>query len=232
MEAKASAAELFRAIKDGNDGEVRRLLEGNKALANARDEQGMSPVTVATYYGRTGIADTLISKGAKLDLHEASMIGKMDVVKGLLSNDRSRVGSLSKDGFTALHLASFFGQKEVAEYLIRNGADVNALASNATKVRPLHSAVARRHAEISKLLVDRGADVNARQQGGFTPLHGAAFGGSLEIAALLLDKGADINAKTDKGLTALGLTAEESGEAGPKPDRERVARFLKEKGAH
>jgi ankyrin repeat protein len=232
MEARATSDEFFKAIAEGDDAKVRKLLEREGALANERNKQGLSPVTLATYYGRTGIADTLISKGAKLDFHEASMTGRMNVVRDLLSNDPSRVGSLSKDGFTALHLAAFFGQKEVVEYLLKNGADVNALANNATKVRPLHSAVAHHDLEISKLLVDHGADVNARQQGGFTPLHEAAFSGSLEIAELLLKHGADMTAKTDKELTALALTSEESPEAGPKLAREKVAHFLKEKGAH
>ncbi|HME18313.1 MAG TPA: ankyrin repeat domain-containing protein [Nitrososphaerales archaeon] len=232
MESRATPDELFAAIKKGDDARIGELLERDRDLANARDREGMSPVTIATYYGRTGIADRLISSGANLDLHEASMTGRMDVVKNLLSNDRSRAGSLSKDGFTALHLAAFFCHKEVAEYLVKHGADVNALANNATKVRPLHSAVAHRHLEISKLLVDHGADVNARQQGGFTPLHEAAFGGSLELAQMLLKHGADMTAKTDKGLTALALTSEESPEAGPKLAREKVAHFLKEKGAH
>jgi len=105
------------------------------------------------------------------------------------------------------------------------------LANNATNVRPLHSAVAHHHFEISKLLVDHGADVNARQQGGFTPLHEAALGGCAEIATLLLEHGANINAKTDKGKTPIEFTAEESREAGPKQDREKVARILAKHGA-
>ena len=232
MENKTPAEDLFAAIKAGDIAKVAGMLERNTALANAKDGQGMSAVIVATYYGRPEVADTLISKGAKLDLHEASMTGRMEVVKGLVSEDKTKVGSLSRDGFTPLHLAAFFGHIEVVEYLLKNGADANAIANNPTKVRPLHSAVAHRHLEISKLLVEHGADVNARQQGGFTPLHEAAFGGSLELAGLLLDHGADIEAKTDKGLTALALTAEESREAGPKQARETVARYLRTKGAH
>lgn len=230
MESRATPEEFFDAIRKGDDAKVGKMLDQNKDLANARDKQGLSPVTIATYFNHPGIADELIAKGAKLDMYEASMTGRLDVIRGLLTSQRSEVYSLSKDGFSALHLAAFFGHREIVEYLLKNGADANILATNATKVRPLHSAVAHHHFEISKLLVDHGADVNARQQGGFTPLHEAAFGGNPEIAELLLKHGADINAKTDKGLTALALTSEESPEAGPKEAREKVARLLKENG--
>jgi len=224
--------EFFNAIKKGDDAKVGEMLDENSDLANARDQQGLSPVTIATYYNRSGIADALILRGAELDVHEASMTGKLQVVRNLLASHRYKVDSLSRDGFSALHLASFFGHREIVQYLLTNGADVNVLANNATKVRPLHSAVAHNHFEISKALIDHGADVNARQQGGFTPLHEAAFGGSVDVAALLLEHGADTDARTDSGKTPLELTAEESPEAGPKQDREKVARLLTEKDAH
>jgi len=231
MESKAMTDEFFKAVKEGDESKVGEMLGRNRTLADSRDQQGMSPVAVATYYNHPAITDALIASGATLDLHEAAMTGRLAAVKGLVSDDPSKVNALSRDGFTALHLAAFFGHVDIAAYLIRNGADVNALANNMMKVRPLHSAVAHHQLEISKLLVDNGADVNARQQGGFTPLHEAAFGGSLELAELLLNHGADIEAKTDKGLTPLALTAEESREAGPKQAREKVAGYLKTKGA-
>jgi len=143
----------------------------------------------------------------------------------------SKVNSFSADGFTALHFASFFGQLEAARYLIEKGADVNAVANNTMKVRPLHSAVAHDHVEISALLLEHGASVNARQEGGFVPIHAAAQNGSIRMTKLLLDNGADLNTKTAEGKTPLAIAAEDGAEAGPKAKRQALRRFLVQRGA-
>ena len=227
VESKVISEELFRAIKEGKVQEVRLMLERNGTLANARNSQGMSAVTVATYYRQSEIGNVLIAKGAKLDLFEASMTGKIDIVRDLISRKQIGADAYSSDGFSALHLAAFFGNPEVAEYLVSNGADVNQVARNLTKVMPLHSAVAHGQVEIAKMLLKHGANVNARQEGGFTPLHAAAFGGNLRMAKLLLEHGADREMRTDKGKSAFDLTDEDSPEAGPKKGRLRVARLLR-----
>jgi uncharacterized protein len=229
--ANLMSEEFFRAIKQGDAQKVEQLIETNLGLANMKDSQGMSPVVVATYYGQSKIAQLLIAKGAHLDIYEASMTGKIDVMKEMILKDKSAVNSFSGDGFTALHLASFFGHQGIASYLIQRGADVNSVARNAMKVMPLHSAVARNQVKISELLLTNGANVNARQEGGFSPLHAAAQSGNLQMAELLLNHGADVNAKTDKGKTPLALTKEEGQEAGPKEERDAVARFLIANGA-
>lgn len=48
----------------------------------------------------------------------------------------------SADGFTPLHWAAFCNRSEVARQLIDHGADVNAVAENDSRVRPLHGAAA------------------------------------------------------------------------------------------
>jgi uncharacterized protein len=230
VKANTDSDDFLKAIKTGDSKSVRKMLADNKRLADTRDQNGMSAVTIATYYNQPRIANALIDHGAKLDLFEASMVGKLVAVRNLVRKGQE-VDSLSPDGFTALHLAGFFGHEDIAQFLLENGADANAQANNPTKVRPLHSAVAHRHFKISNMLVERGADVNARQQGGFTPLHEAAQGGSLRIAQLLLRHGADVNATTDRGDTALDLTSKDSREAGPKESREKVAQLLIKSGA-
>jgi ankyrin repeat protein len=220
--------EFFKMIKEGQLAQVEQLIERNHDLVNSKDAQGMSPVVVATYYGEPKIAELLVSKGATLNFFEASMIGNLSEVKEAIKKDPSIVNSFSSDGFTALHLAAFFGQAEVMQYLIEKGANVNSVARNVMKVMPLHSAAAQSNVRIVELLLDQGALVNAQQEGGFTALHAAAQSGNLEMARLLLKHGADPNAKTDKGQTPLDITKVEGREAGARKDRERVAVLLQQ----
>ena len=230
-EVRVMSEELFNAIKEGDDARVEQMISRNPSLVNTKDSQGMSPVTVATYYGRSKIAEVLVLRGAKLTLYEASMTGKLETVKDIITRNPEEARSFSSDGFTALHLAAFFGRLEIVRYLLDAGAEVNGVAKNMMKVMPLHSAVARNQLEISELLIGHGAEVNAKQQGGFAPLHEAAQSGNLKMARLLLKHGAEVNVKSSKGKTPLALTREEGPEAGDKEGRERVARFLIEKGA-
>ena len=69
---------------------------------------------------------------------------------------------------TILHHISMDGYVKVAEFLIANGADVNA--RSATGRSPLHIAAGHGYADIVKLLLDNEADVNARDDRGATPL--------------------------------------------------------------
>jgi ankyrin repeat protein len=89
----------------------------------------------------------------------------------------------------------------VARVLIDAGATVAAVANNAMKVKPLHSAAAGR-TEVCAVLLDAGAPVDTRQSGGYTPLHEAALNGNEELVTLLLSHGADANATDDDGRTA------------------------------
>jgi len=230
-EVKVMSEEFFKAIKEGDLPRVEQMIQRNSSLVNAKDPQGMSPVIVATYYNQSNIANRLIQSGAELNLYEASMTGRLETVKEMVSKKPADANSLSSDGFSALHLASFFGQIEVAKFLMQSGADVNSVSKNMMKVTPLHSAAAHNQVEIVELLLKHGAKVNAKQEGGFTALHAAAQSGNLELAKLLLKNGAEQQAKSDKGKTPLDLTKEEGREAGPKEGRERVARLLARTGA-
>ncbi|MHB8567379.1 MAG: ankyrin repeat domain-containing protein [Nitrososphaerales archaeon] len=229
-EVKIMVDEYFKAIKQGEIAKVDQMVGRNSNLVNSRNESGMSGVIVATYYGQKEIARLLVSKGAILDIFEASMVGELDSARRHVEKDKNLVNEYSSDGFTALHLAAFFGQLEVAKFLIAEGANVNAVAKNMMKVAPLHSAVARSQLEISELLLQKGADANAKQETNFTPLHAAAQNGNVAITELLLKYGADMNARTEDGKTPLRMTREEGPEAGKKEGRQLVAEILTQRG--
>ena len=175
---------LFAAIKSGDLDALNALLAGDPALANAR-EDGVSAVLVSLYHRQDGARDALLAAGAEVGPLEAAALGRTD---GL---DPAARGA---DGFTALHLAAFFGGASAVRALLAAGADANADAENALGVRPLHSAVAARDRESVRALLEAGADPNVEQRGGFTPLSGARHQGDEEMAQLLLDHGAQDSA--------------------------------------
>lgn len=156
----------------------------------------------ALYRGDAETVESMLAGSPELTIFEAAAAGQTARVHELLMLEGGFVDLWSPDGFTALHLAAFFGHEEAAGELIRRGADVNAVARNPMRVQPLHSAAAANHTEIARALLDHGADPNARQEGGFAPIHAAAQNGNEELYALLVERGADEDAAADDGRTA------------------------------
>ncbi len=186
---------LFAAVKAGDVETLDRLLAGDPGLVSAT-EDGVSAVLVSLYHRQDGARAALLAAGAQVGPLEAAALGELDGLDP---------GARGADGFTALHLAAFFGGADAVKALLAAGAPADADAENPLRVRPLHSAVASRDAESVRALLEAGADPNVRQQGGFTPLHGAAHAGDAELVRMLLDHGADPALETDDGKDARAL---------------------------
>jgi uncharacterized protein len=56
--------DFWAAVKAGHSAEVTRLLDAEPALANARDENGLSAVLTAAYDQEPDIARLLVQRGA------------------------------------------------------------------------------------------------------------------------------------------------------------------------
>lgn len=201
----------FDLLKAGDAEELRQLLEQNPASSEARDARGVSLLMHCIYRGRLDLAELVASKRRALDIFEAASLGRTDRLNELMS-DASAVNSYSRDGFTALHFACFFGQPKAAKLLIGSGGAVDAVATNPTKVMPLHSAVSSRNLEAARLLLEHGAPVNARQQGGWVPIHAAAQNGDRPMVELLLKHGADTTLTNDQGKTPSAVAREKGHE--------------------
>lgn len=135
-------------------------------------------------------------------LAEAATVGDVAAVRAHLADDPTLVAQRTGDGFTPLHLATYFRRPAVVAVLLEHGADVHAVAENPTRLRPLHSAVAARDVDSVRMLLERGAEPDARQQGGHTALMGAAHHGDEALVELLLQHGADPSLRSDEGRTA------------------------------
>ena len=189
--------------RPGNVDEVRRLVQQNPSLKQARDASGASAILVAAYNMKPDVVNALLELGAPVDIFEASVLGKVDRIKEILKSSPARVSEHAPDGFTPVALGGVLRPAAAVKALIAAGADVNAAAKNPLKVQALHAAVAGRKLEIVKAVLDAGADPNAQQQAGFRPMHEAGTNANRALAELLLAHGADPALTNDDGKTAI-----------------------------
>ena len=200
--------EFIDAATQGDVAKVNEMLRADRSLAQSKDQNGVSVILKATYYGKRDVVDALLASGVELNIFEAAATGQTERVKALIKEDAALVSAYSPDGFTALSLAAFFGHAETVNALLAAGAPVNAASRETMKLTPLASALAVERNDIARTLIDHGADVKAKGENDVTPLHTAAARGNLESAELLLEHGAEINAVTKDGKAPIAYAQE------------------------
>ncbi|MBC8987901.1 ankyrin repeat domain-containing protein [Pedobacter sp. N36a] len=201
-------SQLETLIETDNKQEISVLLTKHPELTSQETSHGISPLLLACYYKKP-VAAGIIARFAKnITLFEACALGKFQETDHLLADQPELLNTTSKDGFTALGLAAYFGHEEITRLLLFKGADPNIPASNGFSVFPIHSAVAAKSFAITKMLLEAGADVNAKQQAGLTALHAAAQIGNIEIIILLLEHGAALDIRMEGGKLPTDLAKE------------------------
>jgi ankyrin repeat protein len=156
-----------------------------------------------------------------------SEASKFNVVKLLLDHgaDPKLTGVATKDrpfdGYNALIAALSDNALEIANLLLTDHADVNAV--DATGETALMHAAAWNNEAMVNLLLSHQANVNAADSMGETALMYAAAGGRIEMAELLLDHGANIDAANSQGETALTYAGDRCHAA--------MVQLLRDKGA-
>jgi ankyrin repeat protein len=197
---------ILDAAKSGDVAAVRRAIEADPAAVAWRDAQGETALMAALYRGHHEIVDLLIASGAPLDVFAAAATGRVAELETAIVPGASLAG-YSYDGWTALHLAAFFGHVEAVRLLLDAGAPVSAVSSNSMRNTPLHAASAGGHSASALLLIERGADVHAADAGGHTPLHIAAENGLADVVRALVAAGADPHAVDAEQKTPLSRAA-------------------------
>ncbi|MEP7353605.1 MAG: ankyrin repeat domain-containing protein [Acidobacteriota bacterium] len=204
---------VIDAAKNGRVDEVSSLLDADPTLATAATMAGAQLIHAAYFAGQTAVIELLFQRGVTLDPYLAADLGMLDKVKAATEADPDFPGEFGPNGFTALHRACYWGQADVARFLLDEGTDPNAITQDKfLQIAPLGCAVATADVpnpsddedavlELVQLLVERGAKVNARRRDGLTALHSAAFRGHLKVIRYLLDHGAD---PAMRGYDALG----------------------------
>jgi ankyrin repeat protein len=167
-------ADVFALIDSGDTEGVRRLLADDPAAAEARDDQGLSPIVHAVYRGRTDMAALL----RPLDGWDRIALGEAD---GLPAPDE-----WSPDGFTPLHIAAFSRNAAAARRLLEQGADPDVVArASYARVTPLGTCAFAGANEVARILLEHGADPTITEVEGGAPADVARANGNDELAALL-----------------------------------------------
>lgn len=179
--------EFFAAILRDNPGNLQSLL--NRGV----DANTPSPE------GQTGLSLALT-------------VESMRTAQVLMNWPKTDVNALNQKGESPLMLAALKGDQDIAEQLIKKGADINK-----TGWTPLHYAATNGQLIIIKVLLDKHAYIDAESPNGSTPLMMVAKYGTGEAVDLLLAEGADARLKNQQGMTALQFA-----EAGERPDAIRT----------
>ena len=107
--------------------EVKKLVEETPLLANASWDWGggdfETPLQAAAHTGGHAIAEYLLSKGARLDIYAAAMLGQIDFIKAVLALNPQAHEIPGPHGFTLLHCAKQGGEKSrsVYDWLLASG---------------------------------------------------------------------------------------------------------------
>lgn len=176
------------------------------------------PMAYAMHFGFGAIAELLAERGAQLDLRFAAGLGRMDAVKSWFNDDgslkpgagalsdpyglewkmrggspfrcaRTRTNILSQ----ALYFACVHRKLDVAEFLLSQGADINAIVPGLDARATVLHWIASRDAPdgtIVRFLIDRGAAPGIRdEQHHATPADWARYHNREEVAKLLDSRG-------------------------------------------
>jgi len=228
----SSQTPLHYAAEEGRK-DIVELLIAKDADINTKNGAGETALDVPLKEYHQDIVKLFVAKGAEVSIHAAAFMGDIDKVKGFLERGGS-VDTADATGQTLLHYATAGNYKDIAELLISNGANVNAVADKWKT--PLGAAARTGSTDVAEYLITHGADVNAGEgywtplqeaayyskemvklllakganinAGKWTALHSALDAGRLDIVELLLVKGADANVRNNKGRTPLNIVVD------------------------
>ena len=241
---------VYLAACKGDLDRVTTLIEGGTDV-NAKDEFGCTPLHWAALADSPEVADFLIAKGADLNVRDGYSLTPLmnaralPVVELLIAKGADIHAKVERQGRTKLHMTCLTGDKDMADLLIRKGADVNL--KDRSGITPLWLAASGGHTDVAELLIAKGADVNASDKRGRTPLtvakqrkhtemvnillehgakqtlHAAVASGDIDEVKRLISQRADVNVKNEEGQTPLHRAA--------RAGQREVAELLISKGA-
>ncbi len=192
---------LHRAAAAGDLALITALLAEGLPI-DGRDDDGRTPVLVATVARQTAAVRALVEAGADIDIRDnrldnpflyAGAEGLLDILR-LVNEAGADPAITNRYGGIALIPACERGHVEVVRYLLEE-SDVDVDHVNNLGWTGLLEAIiladgGAAHQEIVGLLLEHGADPELADREGVTPLAHARAKGQAEIADLLVTGGA------------------------------------------
>jgi ankyrin repeat protein len=173
-----------------------KVLLNAGASVNISDQDGTTPLMLATQAKRHETVRLLLETGAKVNtrdhrgdtvISDAAAIGD-SVLSNVLLSHGSIVNTRSIYGRTPLHYAASNGQIVTTRLLLENRADVNARDTDGETA--LNNTVFMGHVDCVKLLISWGAQVNTGDIVGRTPLFWAQDHKDSALVKMLTKAGA------------------------------------------
>eukprot|EP01105_Mastigella_eilhardi_P027827 TRINITY_DN880_c0_g1_i1.p1 TRINITY_DN880_c0_g1~~TRINITY_DN880_c0_g1_i1.p1 ORF type:complete len:633 (-),score=165.96 TRINITY_DN880_c0_g1_i1:91-1989(-) len=143
-----------------------------------------------------------------LPIHAAARYATAAVVAVVAAQTlRPNLNRYDKSGNAPLHIAVIRNDADVAQALIRAGADPNL--KNAANSTPLQLAVERDAVEVVRMLVSavEGLDIEMKTDDGWTPLYTACWRGNVETVQALMRCKANPNTQNKLGWSPLHAAA-------------------------
>lgn len=145
-----------------------------------------------------------VNRGGWTPLMYAANVGRDNILKVLLDANAEINIQSTKQGHTALMLASYCASESIICFLLQNGACIN-MQDHSGRTSLFH-AVKQGHQSAVNLLASYGADVNLSEyNSGLSPIMEAAISGHENIFNILLGHGASLNQRTKTGETVRHL---------------------------
>lgn len=136
---------------------------------------------------------------------KATQYGVFERVEEIIEGGFS-VTQRDEENVTLLHWAAINNRKELVQYFIKKGAEIDAIGGELLST-PLHWATRQGHTQIIVILLQYGADASLRDGEGCSCLHIAAQCGHTAIVAYLIAKGQNVNTQDENGMTPLMWSA-------------------------
>jgi uncharacterized protein len=212
------------AALDNYNANIIYMLLSSDANVKLSDENGLSPILIASTKKDVKILGALVDRGAKVNDRTSSPVvyngeaifsGTTPLMAAIANNRDENARFLidhgadakatARNGVDALMVASANGNEEMVSILLKKGADLNNKTTQefTAKAMPvfigadaLLMASDGGYTGVVNLLLKAGADANASAKNGTTALMAASAKGYIDVVKLLVAVDADVNAKT------------------------------------
>ncbi|TGL88371.1 hypothetical protein EHQ68_11165 [Leptospira congkakensis] len=185
-------------IKNGHISSVTSALDKGQDI-NEKNEEGNTPLMLASRYKQPEMIKLLLSRGAKIE--ETNLLGE-----------------------TALLLSAAWGNFDGVKILLEHGANPNILKSNGDSA--LHSATVLGNEEMAFLLIKHGAEIKGNQQSQAALLYWASHSCSLKLVGYYLGKNINPEWKFLFGYTPLMAVCTSSKASKDAMNPEKIVKLL------